>query len=94
MDMTSMLEDIKLLPEIDQGIVSSLVKHLKKMGATEKPAATDAELYWQEVAGLNAPDHSLAAPLWEELADLQREPSKNFKQISRIKLRLRALGEI
>jgi len=94
MDMTVSLEDLRMMGDTDQRIVASLIAHLKKLGAMEKPPATEAELYWQEVAGLKDHDHSLAAPLWEELAGLQMEPSKNFKRISQLKLRLRALGEI
>jgi hypothetical protein len=96
MDITKIITDINGLTPTDQSLVASFVAHMKKVAAinVEKEKPTDAELYWQEIAGLNDVSHELAAPLWEELGALQQAPSVNFRRISQLKLRLRALGEL
>jgi hypothetical protein len=96
MDREQAVVALMRLPEPDFNIVASLIQFV-----TERPfllpdssPQSDEEVWWMEVTGDNAMRHRIAAPLWDELALLQSEPSKNARRIASLKKRLRDLGEI
>jgi len=85
------------LPEPDFNIVVSLIQFVTDRPfhmPSASPVPTDEEIWWMEVNGDLAMRHQIAAPLWDELALLQNEPSKNARRIAELKKRLRDLGEI
>lgn len=96
---TDILKQVLELDDLDLKVVRSLMTHLKSVTVKAGfPPSTDGlsdeEIWWGEVTGERAAAHAAAAPLWEELAPIQREPSKNARRIAEIKLRLKALGEL
>jgi hypothetical protein len=81
----------------DLNLVESLVDHIMGLGTIDSETGRppdDAELWWAELTGDNAWRSKAAEPLWAELAELQKEPSKNFRTMAEIKKRLRAIGQI
>jgi len=97
-ELPAMINSIEMLPDSDFLMVRSLVEFLVSHSISSVSEVgglpTDEEIWWGEVTGDNAARHTMAAPLWDELAGLQSEPSKNARRIAQIKKRLREVGEI
>lgn len=96
---TAVMKQILEIDDTDLRVVLSLMSHLRTVrGKAGFPIrlddVSDEEIWWGEVTGDKAAAHAAAAPLWDELAGLQKEPSKNARRIAELKLRLKSLGEI
>jgi hypothetical protein len=93
MSLDEVIRKLAKLPQMDLEMVNGLVDHLIS-GASEERSPDDPELYWGVITGDDAWKQKAAEPLWTQLAEAQKEPSKNFRMMAELKKRLRALGQI